>query len=232
VRVSLGADGLRMSVKDEGKGINAKVARAGKSGVGIQSMRGRIELVGGKLVVNTGSRGTEVIATIPLSAAGLNGEAGQGLSLPESAQQNQSEHITAGCQRILIADDHPVAREGIRSLLKEVDNIEICGEAVDGLEAVLKTREMRPDLLILDLGLPHLAGFSVARQIRGEQIPTKILIYTTQSYPDLERTARASNLDGFVLKSNAAKDLIRAVKAVLKGGKFFGLDRATRAHYA
>ena len=106
--------------------------------------------------------------------------------------------------------------------------IEICGEAVDGLDALAKTRKLKPDLLILDLSMPHMKGFSVASQIRNETCPQDSRLH--HSYlPRIGTHRPGCPFDGFVLKSNAAQDLIRAVNAILAGGKFYGPENLARA---
>jgi PAS domain S-box-containing protein len=227
VRVSIDSGALKVSVEDEGKGFNTEGLSAAKPGVGIQSMRDRLKSFSGSLDVRSGPRGTQVIVTVPLN-----------LEEHASAPQRREEETTSADQtvpvaetvtirkRVLIADDHEIARRGIRALIEGQTDLEICGEAEDGLEAVVKTRELKPDLLILDLSMPQLGGFSAVNQIRKAGLTTKILMYTTHSYPGLENVARAAGCDGFVLKSNASQDLIRGARAILKGSKFYGSEMA------
>lgn len=224
VRLSTNESSLQASVSDKGCGFDCqKLSSSQNLGVGIQSMRGRLELVGGKLDIRSNSAGTQIIATVPLEMPARIAELQSSPAVPATpptppSSAGASSHTR---KRILIADDHEVARRGIRALLKECPDLEICGEAVDGLEAVEKTFELKPDLVILDLSMPRLGGFSAAHQIMKSGLSTKILIYTTHSYPELERTARAVGFDGYVLKSNASHDLIRGVEAVLQGQKFY-----------
>jgi two-component system, NarL family, sensor kinase len=234
VRLSVNSHHLKISIEDEGTGFDQRrTAASRKSGVGVQSMNDRIKLLGGKLEIRSGKRGTQVVASVPLPRdgdAGLSEESKQ----PEGIDTDRSAPASAetnGHRRILIADDHVVARQGIKFLLSEQSDLEICGEAEDGLQAVAKTLELKPDLLILDLSMPHLGGFSVAHEIRKAGVPVKILMYTTHSYPGLERVARAAGCNGFVLKSDATNDLIRGVRAVLQNVEFYGSETA-RTHSA
>jgi len=224
-RVRLSADNsvLRATISDDGKGFDsAAVANGGKSGVGIQSMKGRLDLLGGTLGIDSKPTGTCVTATVPLYA---EGEARAAMSLASSnaasGQQQPKAPASRLRKRILIADDHEVARRGIKTLLNDQPDLEICGEAEDGVAAVMKTRELQPDLVILDLSMPNLGGLSAAHQIRNAGMHTKILIYTTHSYTELEKAARAAGCDGFVTKSKASHDLIRAARTVLRGEKFY-----------
>jgi two-component system NarL family response regulator len=137
-------------------------------------------------------------------------------------RESKATPVSAGrAKRILIVDDHEVARKGIRFLLNEEDDLEICGEAQDGLEAFDKVQRLSPDLVILDLNMPGGGGFSAANRIRNAGLTPKILIYTTHTFPGLERIARAADCDGFVVKANATQDLIRGIRAVLRGEEFY-----------
>jgi signal transduction histidine kinase len=219
VRLTMNGEWLEASVADEGKGFEHQDASgAVRPGVGIQSMRGRLEPVGGSLQLQSSRRGAKVTARVPLQGCG--GVPGEIFQFSVEAG-SPAPHPPNARKRVLIADDHEVARQGIRMLLKDQADMEICGEAENGIDAVVKTGELMPDLLILDLSMPHLGGFSAANRIRAAGINTKILIYTTHAYPGLEHTARASGVDGFVLKSKASEDLIRGARAVLEGREFY-----------
>jgi CheY-like chemotaxis protein len=213
---------LKIVIQDEGIGLDAKRIGAGqKAGVGIQSMTDRMKLLGGSLEIHSSKHGTRVTAAVPLSKARATGEAGEGPETEKIELLPRGVAHTDGRKRILIADDHVVARQGIKSLLGDQPDLEICGEAENGADAVAKARQLVPDLLILDLNMPHMGGISAADQIRKIGLEMKILIYTTHSYPGLDRMARNSGCNGFVLKSNASNDLIRGVRAVLANSEFY-----------
>ena len=146
---------------------------------------------------------------------------------PRPAAQAPAQVVTQGAvARILIADDHEIARRGIRDLFRDEPDMQICGEASDGVEALAKVEELHPDLLILDLSMPKLGGFSVANQLRRADPSVKILVYSTHSHPDVERMARIVGCRGCVHKANAARDLVRGAKTILSGGEFYGCRTA------
>ncbi|MGA9986181.1 MAG: response regulator transcription factor [Terriglobales bacterium] len=123
--------------------------------------------------------------------------------------------------RILIADDHEVARKGIRALLETRQGWEICGEAKDGREAVECAKQMKPDVVLLDIGMPSLNGLDAARQIRTALPETSILILTMHDSEQVVREVLAVGARGFLLKSDAGRDLVAAVEALQQRRTFF-----------
>ncbi len=123
--------------------------------------------------------------------------------------------------RILIADDHEVARKGIRSLLESHPGWEICGEAQDGREAVELATRLKPDILLLDVGMPNLNGLDAARQILNLMPEARILILTIHYSEQVVREVLAAGARGFLLKSDAGRDLLAAVEALQNRRTFF-----------
>jgi len=123
--------------------------------------------------------------------------------------------------RILIADDHEVVRHGLRSLLQGHEGWEVCGEAADGREGLDKARQLKPDVVILDIGMPNLNGLEAARQILHEEPRTGVLILTIDESEQLMREVLEAGARGFLLKSDAARDLVAAVEALQNHRTFF-----------
>src|ERR1700680_4837642 len=123
--------------------------------------------------------------------------------------------------RILIADDHEVVRRGIRALLESHLGWEVSGEAEDGREAVERTRDLKPDLVLLDIGMPNLNGIDAARQILANCPSTPILILTMHHSEQVVREVLSVGARGFLLKSDAGRDLVTAVEAVQNHQTFF-----------
>ncbi len=123
--------------------------------------------------------------------------------------------------RVLIADDHEVVRRGIRSLLENQPSWEVCGEAVTGREAVEKTIQLTPDVVVLDVGMPELNGLEAARQILKVLPHTEILILTMHDSTQLIHEVLAAGARGYVLKSDAGRDLVAAVDALCRHKPFF-----------
>jgi DNA-binding NarL/FixJ family response regulator len=123
--------------------------------------------------------------------------------------------------RILIADDHEVARRGIRALLESHPGWEVCGEAKDGRETVELASTTKPDVILLDIGMPNLNGLEAARQILAALPEVAILILTMQDSDHVVREVLRAGARGFLLKSDAGKDLVAAVEALQLQRTFF-----------
>lgn len=123
--------------------------------------------------------------------------------------------------RILIADDHEVARRGIRALLESHPGWEVCGEARDGRETVELASRVNPDLILLDIGMPNLNGLEAARQILAASPDVAILILTMHDSDQVVREVLRAGARGFLLKSDAGRDLVAAVEALQLQRTFF-----------
>jgi DNA-binding NarL/FixJ family response regulator len=126
--------------------------------------------------------------------------------------------------RILLADDHEIVRRGLRSLLEKHEGWEICGEAGDGREALEKAAQLKPDVIILDIGMPSLNGLDATRQLLQLDPQFKIIVLTITDSDQVIREALDAGARGFVLKSDAARDLVSAVEA-LEGKRMFFTPR-------
>src|SRR5678816_2469476 len=123
--------------------------------------------------------------------------------------------------RILLADDHDVVRRGLREQLSGHDGWEICGEATNGREAVAMALKLKPDVVVLDLSMPELNGLEATRQIRRELPRTEVLIFTMHETEQLIREVLAAGARGYVLKSDAGRQLTSAVEALSHRKPFF-----------
>src|SRR5215470_2178589 len=123
--------------------------------------------------------------------------------------------------RILIADDHELARRGIRALLENHPGWEVCAEAKDGRDAVEQAAATKPNMVLLDIGMPNLNGLEAARQILATNPGVAILILTMHDSDNVVREVLRAGARGYVLKSDAGRDLIAAVEALQRQRTFF-----------
>ena len=122
---------------------------------------------------------------------------------------------------VLLADDHTIVREGIRSLLEAREEIKVVGEASTGREAVEKAGEIRPDIVIMDISMPILNGLEATRQIRRLYPECKVLVLTMHENRESVRQILKAGAIGYVIKKSAAGQLFNAIDAVNRGEAFF-----------
>jgi DNA-binding NarL/FixJ family response regulator len=120
-------------------------------------------------------------------------------------------------KRLLIADDHALVREGMRAMLASEQNLEVVGEAENGREALQLCRELRPDLILMDVRMPEMDGLAATQEIKGEYPETRILILTTHESPEYLMDAIRAGASGYVLKDSTKQRLLDAVRRVISG---------------
>ena len=134
--------------------------------------------------------------------------------------------------RVLIVDDHPLIRQGMRSLL-EKHGFTVIGEAADGREATRLARELEPDVAVLDLAMPLLNGLDAAREITRTSRRTKTILVTIHTADQYVLVALQAGVRGYVLKSQATAELVQAIQEVMRGGRYLspGISEAVVQAY-
>jgi DNA-binding NarL/FixJ family response regulator len=130
--------------------------------------------------------------------------------------------------RILIADDHPVVREGLAAMLARQPDIEVIGEATDGIEAVEQVGTLHPDIVLMDLQMPRLGGVEAIKQIRAQYPNVQLIVLTTYGDDDSIFQGIAAGARGYLLKDAPRDELFRAVRAVAQGESLLQPAVATR----
>lgn len=122
--------------------------------------------------------------------------------------------------RVLIADDHAIVREGLRQLLGQQPDIEVVGEAGDGTQALALARKLKPDLVLMDIGMPKMTGLEATRALKAEQPETNVLVLTMQEGEEYFFHLLQAGAAGYVLKGGGSVELLSAIRAVMEGGVY------------
>lgn len=123
-------------------------------------------------------------------------------------------------KRMVIAEDHAIVRDGLRSLFESEDDLEVVGEAGDGMEAIRAVNNTNPDLIILDLNMPRMDGISVIKEIKRQSKGIKILVLTMHKDEEYILETFRSGADGYCIKTSSGKEVLNAIKIVLSGKQY------------
>ena len=119
--------------------------------------------------------------------------------------------------RVLIVDDHPIVRQGLATVLEQQEDLSVVGQAVDGLEAVAKARDLLPDIILMDLQMPNLDRVGAITQIIGESADTNIVILTTYDTDEYIFSGIEAGARGYLLKDSPPNEVVTAIKTVFQG---------------
>jgi CheY-like chemotaxis protein len=213
-----------LEIGDSGKGMSVDPNMPGPPsgailGVGIQGMRERLRQLSGTLeITSEPNQGTLVTAILPFRCQCEDiSESDQFTVDRESrpAPHADAPETTGWRKRILIADDHDVLRRGIKTMIESEPNLEVCGEAVDGKDAIEKIINQAPDLVILDINMPILNGLDVVRQVVCLRPQTKILAFSVHDSPQIVEEIIAAGAHGYLSKATAGQSLVNKVNLLL-----------------
>lgn len=122
--------------------------------------------------------------------------------------------------KIVLADDHPIVRQGLTQMIAADDALEVAADAGDGETALRLIEDLRPDIAVLDIDMPRMNGFEVAREMTRRRIATRVIFLTMHSSEETFQTAMDIGVQGYVLKDSAATDIVTGIKAVAAGHLF------------
>ncbi len=204
VRVAVEPTALRLEIADNGGGLSN-----GSTGIGLHTMKERAAEVGGTCEI--GVR-----------------EQAAGRSCRISPTACRGHRLTSSPIRILIADDHPLFRGGLRALLESVADTEVVGEAATGEEAVEVALALVPDVVVMDINMPGLNGIDATRRIVDETKDVNVLVMTMHDDDDAVFAAIRAGARGYQLKGAAQDETLRAIRSVANGEAIFGPGIADR----
>jgi DNA-binding NarL/FixJ family response regulator/signal transduction histidine kinase len=200
-----------LKIRDWGRGFDGAIPTEDGSVSGQQvgrwCMRERVVLLGGDFTIHSRpGAGTSVVAEIPLPYA-----------TSAKGEQIPSPRAKISPIQLIVADDHALAREGLRTMLASEPDIEIVGEAADGRGALELCRRLHPDLVLMDARMPEMDGLAATRAIKTEYPATTILMLSTYKNPDYLLEAVRAGATGYVIKDATKHDLVGAVRGALSG---------------
>lgn len=126
--------------------------------------------------------------------------------------------------RVVLADDHVFVRDGIKSLLENEANIEVVGEAIDGIDALEVVAETKPDLLIADIRMPNMTGIELVEKLRSDNNNVKIIMLSMHESEEYVLKSIKAGADGYLLKGSSKEEFLKALHSVSAGGKYFSGD--------
>ncbi len=130
--------------------------------------------------------------------------------------------------RLLLVDDHPIVRNGLAYALTCCEHLQVAGEAGDGEDALRKARELKPDVVLMDLEMPRMNGLAATERLRAEHSSSKVIIFSRHSFTDYVLEAIRSGAHGYVLKGASPEQIVEAIRSVHAGRAFFSPELAGR----
>ncbi|HEY7067434.1 MAG TPA: GAF domain-containing protein, partial [Chloroflexota bacterium] len=213
-----GGAAVLLRVADDGRGFDAgAVQPTADGGFGLTGMHERARLVGGTLEIESAPGwGTRLVVQMPLGRAAAG--TGRAAVSPDGAASGEAApEASVAPIRVLIVDDHALARAGIRRLLDD-PAVVVVGEAADGQEAVAQALALRPDVVLMDLQMPRLSGVQAVRALRAEWSEARVLIVTTFAQDEHLFEALKAGARGYLLKDASRAELLQGIQTVHQGG--------------
>lgn len=217
VKVAESDDDLIITVSDPGKGFDTSMLETytPKTGLGLLSLRERTSYIGGSMAIRSApGQGSRFTLKVPAKMDRANQEV-----LPTSTEKDKSPiqlstKTEAGSIRVLFADDHRVMRQGLIRLVAGKPNISVIGEAANGLEALDLSRQLRPDVVIMDISMPEMDGIEATRRIKGELPDVGVIGLSMHEDEHVSTAMRGAGAEEFLNKAASSAELLNAIYQV------------------
>ncbi len=219
VRLAFNPTTIHIRVSDDGVGFEPSSARGLLSptggGFGLTSMQERARLAGGQIEVRSApGMGTQIELEIPYQPDAQEAPRLTGTSVTAGRPRPPE----AGGIRVLVVDDHEVARQGVRSMVEQADDLTVVGEAGDGEAAIEQIRELAPDVILMDVRMPKLDGVETLRRLRELGIDTPVILLSVYVEDDYIFEGLKAGARGYVTKDISRDDIAQAIRTVYEGG--------------
>jgi PAS domain S-box-containing protein len=206
--------GIVLSVSDHGRGLNPDTLDLATApfGLGLLSLRERARHIGGSLVIESApDQGSRFTLTVPRSISKID-EVQQSETdrLPE-APVKVSENIGSGVTRVLFVDDHKVIRQGLINLIGTQPGIDVAGEASNGKEAIDRVRQLKPDVVVMDVSMPEMDGIEATRYIKAQWPKVRVIALSMVEDEHVSRTMREAGAEAFLSKTESSTELLKAI---------------------
>jgi CheY-like chemotaxis protein len=220
---------LRMVVEDEGCGFRTDAVQDEDEGehFGLFSIQQRLALLGGTMFVDSKpDRGTRITLRVPRQQPNTRtSRPVASLSFRSTAEEESVGDVVWTTARpnpsirVLLADDHDLLREGVARLLGEEQDIKVVGEASDGEEAVRIFKELRPDVVVMDITMPKVNGIAATTQIKEVDPDVRIIGLSMHTVEDMSAAMRSAGADAYLTKGGASETLVRAIRGDVPAAK-------------
>lgn len=207
---------IRISVSDEGAGFDpAALKPPGEAGggFGLFSIRERLDLIGGRLTIESApGEGSRFLMTAPLNREGRTEVQRPDRVCAEQPAQTQPDARAGARIRVIVADDHPVMRDGLARLLGGEADMEVIGQASDGQMAVAMTRRLRPDVILMDLSMPHLSGLDATRIITMEMPDVKVIVLSMFDESERAQALFEAGAAAYLTKGTPSENILAGIR--------------------
>jgi CheY-like chemotaxis protein len=206
---------LALSVNDPGKGFDTNILNSAKpaSGLGLVSLTERISYMGGTFTIDSApGKGCRITLKLPLNVTVEKSQVDRTEVLSENLFNNS--HMKGNKIRVLLADDHKVLRQGLVNLISSQPDIQVVGEASNGLQSIELARQLNPHLILMDISMPEMDGIEATRIIKAEMPHIHVIGLSMHEDKQITEAMRKSGAEAFISKAASISELLKAVYQV------------------